>query len=222
MWGSLLSNRLYVASKDNSFIYPDDYLIPSDLLEIIWQKKLGEVFMIETNKNELFPITVSLIDEVLATLATGQTVTYDIRTIDDLVLSPPVSGSLNESSVEGGIYKTEVSIPTAGIYVCYATCSGFITSTEEIKVNEENIIDVSKYSLSYNTSVIDVPRTTASGAMTASQISRNVPLGRTDFITTLIKRATDLDWSNPVSSGTSYAHYKSISEELPFMIGGPF
>ncbi len=26
-------------SKDNTFIYPDDYLIPSDLFEIIWTKK---------------------------------------------------------------------------------------------------------------------------------------------------------------------------------------
>ncbi len=67
--------------------------------------------MIEANKNELFPITVSLLDDTIAELVVNQTVTYDVRTIDDGLLSPPISGSLVESTVEGGIYKTELSIP---------------------------------------------------------------------------------------------------------------
>ena len=178
--------------------------------------------MIEANKNESFPITVSLVDEGRAELVTGQTVLYDVRYINDTLLSPPISGSLDESTVASGIYKTEIAVPTAGTYICYATCSGFLTSTEDIVINEEDVIDVSKYNLPYNISVIDVLRTTASGSATPSQIARNVPLEKTDYIVTLIKQDADLDWSNPVSSGTSYAHYTSTGSELPFMMGGPY
>lgn len=176
--------------------------------------------MIEANKNELFPITVTLMDDLESSLVSGKTVEYDIRTVDDQFLSPPVSGSLTESTVEGGIYKTEVSIPTAGSYICYATCSGFITSTEDIVISEENCAEVSKYNLPHNISVVDVPRTTTSGS--ASQIARNVPLGKTDYILTIIKRDTDSNWNDPVSSGVSYAHYNSVTDDLPYAMGGPF
>lgn len=178
--------------------------------------------MIEANKNESFPITVSLFDDLEAELVTGKTVSYDIRTIDDQLLSPPISGSLTESTVESGIYKTELSIPSAGNFICYATCSGFITSTEDIIINEESCAEVSKYNLPHNISVIDVPRTTASGAVTASQLARKVPLGKTDYIVTLIKADSDSDWTNPVSSGVSYAHYSSVTDDLPYMMGGEF
>lgn len=178
--------------------------------------------MIETNKNELFPITVTLYDETTAELVSNKTVTYDIRTIDDDFLSPPLSGTLMESSVEMGIYKTEVSIPTPGTYICYATCSGFVAGYEDIVVNNDSIIEFTKANLPHNTSVMDVPRTTASGDMTSSQISRNVPFGKTDYIVTKIKRDEDSDWSDPVSSGISYAHYVSTEDRLPYMMGGPY
>jgi len=176
--------------------------------------------MIEADKNELFPITVSLFDDNTAELVTGKTVVYDVRTIDDMQLTPPVSGSLTESTVEGGIYKKELSIPDSGSFICYATCSGFISSTEEIVINEVNSVDVSKYNLPYNISVIDVPRTTISG--TTSQINRRVSVGDTDYVVTLIKRDEDLDWSSPVSSGVSYAHYTSMDSDLPYMMGGEY
>lgn len=175
--------------------------------------------MIEATKNELFPITVSLFDEETATLIAGQEVVYDIRYINDTPLSPPISGTLTESSVEGGIYKTEVSLPTAGSFICYAFCTGFITSTEDIVINDESAVEVAKYNLPHNISVIDVVRTDDSNP---SQLSRNVPLGKTDYIVTLIKRDDDLDWSNPVSSGTSYAHYTLQDQDRPYMMGGPY
>ena len=178
--------------------------------------------MIETNKNESFPITVSLVDDGISELVPEQVVSYDVRTINDLPLSPPISGVMDESTVESGIYKKELSIPDAGLFICYATCSGFITSTEEIIVNATNPIDVYKYNLPYNISVIDVPRTTTSGNITPSQLSRNVPAGKTDYIMTIVKADSASDWSSPVSSGTSYAHYTSESDGLPFMMGGPF
>jgi len=178
--------------------------------------------MIEANKNKLFPIIVSLVDDYTGVLVTGQSVAYDVREINDNELSPPISGTLSESTVEGGIYKTELSIPSAGSYICYATCSGFATSTEEIIINEENIYDIIKENRPHNLSVEDVVRTTASGSMTASQIARNVPYGRTDYIVTLIKRDSDLDWSSPTASGISYAHYVSTAEVLPFMMGGQY
>jgi hypothetical protein len=178
--------------------------------------------MLEANINEAFPITVSLLDDSLAELVLDQVVSYDVRTIDDLPLTPPINGTLDESTVERGIYKKELSIPIPGSFICYATCSGFVSSTEEIVVNAVNPIDVSKYNLPYNISVIDVTRTTVSGGVTASQLARNVPLGKTDYIVTLIKGDADLDWTNPVSSGTSYAHYTATSSDLPFMMGGPY
>lgn len=175
--------------------------------------------MIEANKNEAFPITVSLLDEGLAELVSGKEVLYDVRYINDAPLTPPISGVLEESTVVSGIYKKEISIPEAGVYICYATCSGFLTSTEDIVISAENVIEVSKYNLPYNTSVIDVPR---NGVSTPSQTARNVPDGKTDYIVTIIKHDTALDWSNPVSSGTSYAHYRTINDSLPYMMGGPF
>ncbi len=178
--------------------------------------------MIEANKNELFPITVSLLDDVTAELVTNQTVTYDVRTIDDVLLSPPISGSLSESIVEGGIYKTQISLPDSGAYICYATCSGFLAGTEEIIINTENIYEVTKANRPHNFSIIDVPRTTVSGTASPSQVARRVPFGRTDYIVTIIKNDYDADWSNPVSSGISYAHYNSVSDELPYAMGGEF
>lgn len=176
--------------------------------------------MIEASINESFPISVTLLDEELAQLVSGQLVTYDIRTFDDLELSPPVSGTLTESSVEGGIYKAEISIPLPGTYICYATCSGFFASSEDIVINYENCIDVAKYNLPHNISVIDIQRTSVSG--TLSQVVRQVPYGKTDYIVTLVKRDTDLDWSNPVASGINYAWYESLASNLPYMMGGEY
>jgi len=178
--------------------------------------------MIFINKNESFPITVSLLDEELAGYVSGKEVLYDIRTIDGNLVSPPISGSLYESTVASGIYVAEITIPVSGSYICYATCSGFLASTEEIVVMNENPVEISKYNLPYNISVIDVPRLTVSGDITASQNSRKVPYGKTDYVITLIKQDEALDWSNPVSSGISYAHYMSFDSELPYMMGGEY
>lgn len=178
--------------------------------------------MIEANKNELFPITVSLVDEGLAELVIGQEVLYDIRYINDMPLSPPISGSLDESSVVNGIYKTEISIPVSGTYICYATCSGFFAGTEDIVINEESIIEVTKSNRTHNTSIIDVPRITVSGSETASQIARNVPVGKTDYIISIIKHDNDAGWGNPTASGVVFAHYRTNNDSLPYMMGGEF
>ena len=137
--------------------------------------------MIRTNQEEQFPIAVSLLDESSGSLSSGEIVYYDIRDMSDNPLSPPVSGTLTESAVESGIYKATALISSAGNYIVYCTCSGFVTNTEEILVNSENIYDVTKQNRAYNTYVEDVLRTTASGSMTASQIARNVGYGKTDF-----------------------------------------
>lgn len=99
--------------------------------------------MIEANKNELFPITVSLLDELTGRLVSGGVVTYDIRTIDDALLAPPVSGTLSESSVEVGIYKTEVSIESFGTFICYASCDGYMAGTENIVISDRSLVAVS-------------------------------------------------------------------------------
>jgi hypothetical protein len=169
---------------------------------------------------EYFPVLVSLFDESTGKLASGKTVYYDIRDMLDATLSPPVSGTLTESIIEGGIYKTTVQINSPGMYICYATCSGFISSTEEILVNQENIYNVVKQTHNYNISVEDVPRTTVSGSMTPSQIIRNVPYLKTDFIITRVKQDSDSGWNGTVISGTTYAWYHSTDDDLPYMMAG--
>lgn len=176
--------------------------------------------MIEANKNELFPVTVSLIDDNELGLVPGKEVIYDIRYINDTPLSPPVSGSLIESNIEGGIYKKEVSIPKSGSYICYATCSGFISSTESIIINEESCVEVSKYNLPHNISVLNVKRTSVSG--TVSQLNRNVAIDDTDCVVTMVKRDSDSGWNDPVASGVNFAWYESIEATLPYMMGAEY
>lgn len=178
--------------------------------------------MIEANINESFPVSVTLLDEELAQLVSGQVVTYDIRNFDDSVLMPPVSGTLNESTVEGGIYKIQLSLPKAGTYICYVVADGFFTNSEEIVVREESAIDVAKRNYPHNLSVIDVVRTTADADRTPSQILRNVPSGKTDYITTFVKSDSDSGWDFPVASGTVFAWYESSESTLPYMMGAEY
>lgn len=173
--------------------------------------------MIRVDRGEQFPITVSLIDDALGQNVSGQIVYYDIRDTDDVQLSPPSSGILIESSVEPGIYRITEGISSSGMYIIYATCSGFPTNTEEIIVNPESIYDITKQ---YNTFVEDVPRTNATPI--GSQIIRKVPLGKTDFIINKIKKSSDLDWTGITISGTVWAWYKNITDDLPFRMGAEF
>jgi len=176
--------------------------------------------MIRVDKNEVFPILVSLVDEGVGELSGGQTVYYDIRDMNDFPLSPPIAGTLTESVVEPGIYKTEESIPTAGRYTIYATCSGFITNTEEVLVNPESIYDLEKQNRHYNISVEDVIRENA--IATASQTVRNVDMGDSDYVITRIKNDDETTWSGTTTSGIVYAWYRSLSDHIPYKMGGQF
>jgi len=147
----------------------------------------------------------------------GRTVYYDIRDMVDNPLSPPVSGTLSESTFAPGIYRSSASIPTIGTFIIYATCSGFLTNTEEIVVNPENIYELTKQIRHYNISVEDVVRTNATP--TPSQAARNVPLDGTDYIITKIKNDSASNWDSSTVSGTVYAWYESTSEKLPFRMG---
>jgi len=175
--------------------------------------------MIRVDINETFPVVVSLIDEETGQLATGQVVYYDIRYVDDSPLTPAVSGILTESSVQPGIYKTTVSIPTPGQYIIYATCSGFVSNTEELIVNPENLYELTKQNRHYNISVEDVVRENA--VPTTSQTIRKVPLGMTDYIITRIKKDNQADWSSTTTSGIVYAWYKDWDSKAPYKMGGP-
>jgi hypothetical protein len=176
--------------------------------------------MIRANVGESFPILVSLFNEEDNSLAAGETVYYDVRRIDDSALIPPINGALVESTVESGLYKTAVSIDEAGIFICYATCSGFLTSSEEILVNEQNVYNLVNNTRHYNISVEDVIRTNT--VSTSSQTARNVPLNRTDYVITKIKADDAMDWSSPVASGTVHAHYRTDADTVPYLMGGPF
>ena len=178
--------------------------------------------MIKVNKNETFPLLVSLLDEGSDRLINGKVVTYDVRTIDDQELNPTISGVLTESTTTSGIYHTSLSLPTAGSFACYITCNGFISEAESILVSEENIFELTRSHYPFNSKVMDVTRTTAYDERTPSQISRHVPYGKTDYIVTVIKHDFDLTWNNPIASGISYAHYLTEDSMLPYMMAGEF
>lgn len=164
--------------------------------------------------NEVFPIVVELRDEETGQHVSGREVYYDIRNMVDAPLSPPVSGVLMESTFEPGVYIASASIPIIGMFIIYATCSGFLTNTEEVVVNSENIYDVVKQTRSYNTEVEDVVRTNA--IPTLSQIARNVSIGVTDYIITNIKNDSASNWDSTTISGIVYAWYKGTADKLPY------
>jgi hypothetical protein len=174
--------------------------------------------MIRVDRGESFPITVALWDEYTGENAAGQTVYYDVRDMSDASLTPALSGTLTESTVTSGIYKTTLTVDTAGRYICYATCSGFFDSSEEILVNPENIYTLVKQNRHYNISVEEMVRTNATP--TVSQTARNVPLQKTDYIITKIKLDTDSDWGSTTISGIVYAHYRTIDDQVPYKMGG--
>jgi hypothetical protein len=176
--------------------------------------------MIRVDRNETFPILVQLVNEETGLLAAGETVNYDIRMAsNDAALAPPVAGTLTESTVEPGLYRGLASISGGGEYLIYATCSGFITNSEEIIVNPENIYELTKQNRHYNISVEDVLRTNVTP--TASQTTRKVPLGESDYVITVIKRDTDSDWDVTTTSGITYAWYRDISDRIPYKMAGP-
>lgn len=171
--------------------------------------------MIRVDVSETFPIIVSLVDESTGTLATAETVTYDVRDSSDNPLSPPINGTMTESTVASGIYKATATINTSGNYVVYASATGYNTNTEEIIVNPENVYDLVKQSRHYNIGVKDVVRTSA--VPTASQAIRNVPYAKTDFVITKIKSDTDPNWSGPTTpSGVVYAWYNDVEDLAPY------
>ena len=176
--------------------------------------------MIRVNISENFPVTVALLDENTGSLSSGETVNYDVRDLNDSPLSPPISGTLTESSIEAGIYRASINIPTSGNYICYASANGFVASTEEIIVESSNIYDLIKQERHYNLSVEDVVRNNITP--TASQIARKVPLNKTDYVVTQIKSDDASDWSNPAASGIVYAWYEDIMlSQVPYKMGGP-
>jgi len=173
--------------------------------------------VIRVDVGEKFPITVALVDEATGDAVTGEVVVYDIRTTDDLPLSPTVSGIVPESTSDPGIYRTEISLPTPGNYICYVRATGFITSTEEVLVNDESLKDLVKQNRHYNISVEHVLRNNATP--TPSQLVRNVPLSKTDYIITKIKYDYDTDWLSTTTSGVVYAWYHSVNDNVPYKMG---
>jgi hypothetical protein len=163
-------------------------------------------------------ITVGLIDEGTGQYVSGQTVAYDVRWgHTDASLTPDVNGNMTESSVQAGIHRVSLSLPNDGEYICYTTCSGFTTGTEEIIVNPESIYDLAKQNRHYNISVEDVIRTTVSG--TYSQTVRKVPYLKTDYIITKIRKDGYTDWDHPTTvTGYTYAWYRSVTDEVPYLM----
>ena len=171
--------------------------------------------MIRINTNETFPISVGVLDETTGEYVSGETVEYTIRTVAGALTS---SGTLIESPNESAIYRTSATISSPGEYILYTTCSGYLSESEDIIVNAENIYDLVKQNRHYNLSIEDVTRTNA--VPTASQTARNVPLNKTDYIITRIRSDGEGDWSGATTSGTAYAWYTAITDEVPYKMGG--
>lgn len=177
--------------------------------------------MIKVDILEEFPIVATIVDYGSDFLVSSQTVYYEVRDAStDSELTPTISGILDESAYEPGVYKTIESIPTPGKYIIYTTCSGYISGAEDVVVNQESIYDLTKQNRQYNISVEDITRTNSTP--TASQTARNVPLNKTDYIITIIKNDSDSDWSGTTVSGITYAHYTSMTDNLPYKMEGEY
>lgn len=178
--------------------------------------------MIRANVNENFPITVSLVDYTEGIMGTGKEVYYDFRHAStDTPLTPTMSGLLPESSVEPGVYSKLFSIDTEGDYIVYTSCSGFMSGAEDVVITTDEhaeLSDLIKQNRHYNLSVEEVIRENA--VATASQTTRKVALGNTDYIVNKIKLDSDNDWSGTTVSGLVYAWYKSESDDVPYLMGG--
>lgn len=176
--------------------------------------------MITADIGDTISLTASLVNEETGLLETGKTVYYDIRDTLGNTLTPPLAGTMSESSVSNGIYLTDVIINTSGNYICYITCSGFLTSNETITINDINIYDLVKSTNNHNISVENILRLNVDPS--ASQLARNVPLGHTDYVITIVRPDGASDWSEAVTSGTVYAHYKTIDDTAPYKMGGAY
>lgn len=175
--------------------------------------------MLQVEVNESFPLTVTMTGDSIDDIVTGLTVNYDVREFPgDVSLVPPKIGVLSESAVVSGVYSTILSISSAGNYIIYVTCAGFFSGVEEVLVVDNNAISTSAASFHYNLSVENVLRTSTTPS--ASQIIRKVPLGKTDYVITKIKRDHDVDWSSPISQGSVYAWYKDEHDKVPYKMGG--
>jgi hypothetical protein len=178
--------------------------------------------MIRATVGEQFPITVTLTDEINGGMGTGQTVYYDFREQpSDTPLAPTMSGTLPESSVESGVYTKMFSIDTAGDYIVYTSSDNFMSGAEDIIITEdehEELADLIKQNRHYNLSVEDVIRENA--VATASQTTRKVALGNTDYILNTIKPDADSDWSGSTVSGVVYAWYRNESDSVPYKMAG--
>lgn len=177
--------------------------------------------MIRVNINETFPITVALVDETAGVMASGRSIHYDFRLHpNDQPLSPPIAGYLVESVAEDGVYSKSFSLTDPGHYIVYTSCSGFSSGAEDVIVEEDNLVQLVKQNRHYNISVEDVIRENA--VATASQTTRNVSVGNTDYIINKIKLDADLDWSTPTTvSGSIYAWYRTLEDDIPYKMGGP-
>jgi hypothetical protein len=95
--------------------------------------------VIRAYASESFPITVALED-----ISSGQTVLYDIRQqVDDIPLSPPLSGVLPESDSIPGVYTTTVTIDEVGSYFVYVSCQGFLSEADEIIIEQSEEVSFS-------------------------------------------------------------------------------
>ena len=175
--------------------------------------------MIVSNINESFKVTAGLVDQATGLMSAGQQVSYVVKEQPgDVDLSPVVSGTLTESSVSPGIYSTMLTISTAGFYTMYVTCAGYTSNTEDIKISSEDINELVKQNRNHNTLVEDVLRTNATP--TASQTTRKVPDGGTDYILTKIKQDQDSDWTGgDVIESRIYAWYRNVGDTVPYKMG---
>lgn len=163
--------------------------------------------MIRIDAGEQFSIMAVLVDE--DSMGGGVPVYYTIKNSHDVVID---SGTLIEDTTYSGIYTKYVTISAAGNYKVFYKSSGFSSGVEEIIVRKEALSELIKQMRQHNISMENV-------SAIDNISSRNVAIGKTNYIIIKIKNDSDVDWSNPVSERKVYFHYKNMGDDQPYYCG---
>jgi len=163
--------------------------------------------MIRVARNEQFSIMATLIND--DSMGEGLSVYYTIKNSSDNVID---SGSLIEDVTYGGIYSKFITISGSGNYKVFYESEGYARSVEEVIVSEDFLAKLIKQVRQHNMSVENV-------LATSNIFSRNVAIGKTDYVIIKTKNDSDTDWSNPISERRVYAHYHNIGDDQPYYMG---
>ena len=142
--------------------------------------------MIKVDVGEHFSIIATLVDE--DSMGTGLSVAYGIKNSSGTIVD---SGTLIEDTTYSGVYSKNISLSSSGNYIAFYEAVDYARGAENIVVVEEPLARLIKQVRHWNMATenvlaaVDIP-------------SRNVAIGKTDYIIIKIKDDDDSDWSSPI------------------------